>query len=480
MSFFNQNSNNFCMKNKILHNDLIKNEEEFRNTSIDSNNSYRRHLFQRQKTNRFIQNNKMNFPQSKLGSENHKVNINTKTINNNDSYLNNFFNKTEGNSQISYNNSKRDLSLKDTITHNQSQYNLNKPIRVESCENFQTRNNKLDYIIIPEYSTTQDFYIENNNNIHKRNLTDENNVNLKEITKSDYLKIVEKFSKLVIQLEDYQKIIKDLKDENQHLKNLINQQNNDNFNNRISYNNLNFQKDESSNSSKIDYLTNQLNSLNKEYESYKKLTESRLNCFKNLNNKNDVLKEISRLKSENLNLKNQCKILQTKYETSDTDYAQLLKRNESLNREIFRLRNYVSSKKLINTTSITHFSIEIKNAYNKRKYSYKKGDLTKRINTVLLVKNKKYNTIDTNSVNCDNNRSNINTHNNSKNTINNINKKLIRENSSQAEIMISTLESENNSLIHKVQKLECQLHNYLKSKSNKTRRLEQCQSWSKA
>ena len=98
----------------------------------------------------------------------------------------------------------------------------------------------------------------------------------------------------------------------------------------------------------------------------------------------------------------------------------------------------------------------------------------------MLVKNKKYNTIDTNSVNCDNNRSNINTHNNSKNTINNINKKLIRENSSQAEIMISTLESENNSLIHKVQKLECQLHNYLKSKSNKTRRLEQCQSWSKA
>ena len=70
MSFFNQNSNNFCTKNKILHNDLIKNEEEFRNTSIDSNNSYRRHLFQRQKTNRFIQNNK----KLNLKKKNFKIN----------------------------------------------------------------------------------------------------------------------------------------------------------------------------------------------------------------------------------------------------------------------------------------------------------------------------------------------------------------------------------------------------------------------
>ncbi len=45
-------------------------------------------------------------------------------------------------------------------------------------------------------------------------------------------------------------------------------------------------------------------------------------------------------------------------------------------------------------------------------------------------------------------------------------------------MMISTLESENNCLINKVQKLEDQLHNYLKTKVNRTKRLEQCRSWS--
>ena len=46
--------------------------------------------------------------------------------------------------------------------------------------------------------------------------------------------------------------------------------------------------------------------------------------------------------------------------------------------------------------------------------------------------------------------------------------------------MISTLESQNNSLINKVQKLEDQLRGFLKIKSGRNRRLEQCKSWSKS
>ena len=164
------------------------------------------------------------------------------------------------------------------------------------------------------------------------------------------------------------------------------------------------------------------------------------------------------MKSENLNLKNDYNQLLQKYEYSNRDYDKLLSRNESLNREIFKLRTYVSSKKLINSLQISYFSIEIKSTINKIKPSYKKGDLSKRLNTVLL--SKKNNNLVTNN--------------------NNFEKKLTRENSSQAEIMISTLESQNNSLINKVQKLEDQLRGFLKIKSGRNRRLEQCKSWSKS
>ena len=456
MSFFKQNSNNYYMKNKILQTDINKNKEELRNTSIEANNSYRRRLFQRTKpTNRFIQNNNVNFPQKNFELENKKI-TNIYSRNNNDSNLNNFFYKTEGNSQISFNNSKRDINLKETLTNTISLYNINQnPVRVESSNNLHNNNvNNSNFNTIHDFSNHEFFKSKSSSSYNKKNLNDEN-INNKDVTRSDYIKIMEKFSKLVIQIEDYQKMMKELKDENEYLKNIINCNNNSNTINNKDLKNKN---NNSHYLEKIELLNKQLNSLNKEYESYKKLTETRLNYFKDLNNKNEINKQISKLKSENLNLKNDYNQLLQKYEYSNRDYDKLLSRNESLNREIFKLRTYVSSKKLINPLQISNFSIEIKSTINKIKLSYKKGDLSKRINTVLL--SKKNNNLVTNN--------------------NNFEKKLTRENSSQAEIMISTLESQNNSLINKVQKLEDQLRGFLKIKSGRNRRLEQCKSWSKS
>lgn len=444
------------MKNKILQTDINKNKEELRNTSIEANNSYRRRLFQRTKpTNRFIQNNNVNFPQKNFELENKKI-TNIYSRNNNDSNLNNFFYKTEGNSQISFNNSKRDINLKETLTNTISLYNINQnPVRVESSNNLHNNNvNNSNFNTIHDFSNHEFFKSKSSSSYNKKNLNDEN-INNKDVTRSDYIKIMEKFSKLVIQIEDYQKMMKELKDENEYLKNIINCNNNSNTINNKDLKNKN---NNSHYLEKIELLNKQLNSLNKEYESYKKLTETRLNYFKDLNNKNEINKQISKLKSENLNLKNDYNQLLQKYEYSNRDYDKLLSRNESLNREIFKLRTYVSSKKLINPLQISNFSIEIKSTINKIKLSYKKGDLSKRINTVLL--SKKNNNLVTNN--------------------NNFEKKLTRENSSQAEIMISTLESQNNSLINKVQKLEDQLRGFLKIKSGRNRRLEQCKSWSKS
>ena len=454
MSFFKQNSNNYYMKNKILQTDINKNKDELRNTSIETNNSYRRRLFQRTKPiNRFIQNNNINFPKNDFEIENNKI-TNIYSRNNNDSCINNFFNKTECNSQISFNNSKRDI--KETLTNTISHYNINQiPIRVESSDNLKNKNvNNSNFNTIHDFSNHEFVKSKSSSSYYKRNSTDENSNN-KVVTKSDYIKIMEKFSKLVIQIEDYQKMMKELKDENEYLKSIINNNNNSNIINNKDLKNKN---DNSHYLEKIELLNKQLNSLNKEYDSYKKLTETRLNCFKEFNNKNEINKQISKLKSENLNLKNDYNQLLQKYEYSNRDYDKLLSRNESLNREIFKLRTYVSSKKLINSLQISYFSIEIKSTINKIKPSYKKGDLSKRLNTVLLSK-KNNNLVIKN---------------------NNFEKKLSRENSSQAEIMISTLESQNNSLINKVQKLEDQFRGFLKTKSGRNRRLEQCKSWSKS
>ena len=130
------------------------------------------------------------------------------------------------------------------------------------------------------------------------------------------------------------------------------------------------------------------------------------------------------------------------------DYVKLLKRNENLNKEIFKLKNYIDNKiNIIIPFSISNFSFEINtNKFKIVKPLFKKSSLSKRINSVLIPKkNKKLN----NNYNNDN-----------------------------PEYIISTIETENNSLINKVQKLEDQLRNYLKNKIGKKRSLEQLRSYS--
>ena len=130
------------------------------------------------------------------------------------------------------------------------------------------------------------------------------------------------------------------------------------------------------------------------------------------------------------------------------DYVKLLKRNENLNKEIFKLKNYIDNKiNIIIPFSISNFSFEINtNKFKIIKPLFKKSNLPKRINSVLIPKkNKKLN----NNYNNDN-----------------------------PEYIISTIETENNSLINKVQKLEDQLRNYLKNKIGKKRNLEQLRSYS--
>ena len=130
------------------------------------------------------------------------------------------------------------------------------------------------------------------------------------------------------------------------------------------------------------------------------------------------------------------------------DYVKLLKRNENLNKEIFKLKNYIDNKiNIIIPFSISNFSFEINtNKFKIVKPLFKKSSLSKRINSVLIPKkNQKLN----NNYNNDN-----------------------------PEYIISTIETENNSLINKVQKLEDQLRNYLKNKIGKKRSLEQLRSYS--
>ena len=171
---------------------------------------------------------------------------------------------------------------------------------------------------------------------------------------NDYLKIMEKFSKFVIQIEEYEKSIKELKEENAYLKNVINS-------NNYFYNDVKSKNDNNEYLEKIDFLTQQLNLINKEYENYKITTEKKFKLFNSKNKLNDFCEEISELKKENLNLKNEYQLLLNKFENSDLDYANLLRRNENLNRELFKLRSYISSKKLINPFFISHFSITLIN-----------------------------------------------------------------------------------------------------------------------
>ena len=414
--------NHTFRNNKITQTEYSQNTERKDNNSINSiydmKRTYTRPVFQRNKQYFLNQNNKCTT--KGLTIENSKNN------NNNDSYVNYLY-TTENNSQI-FNSSKPDY-LKEKININNS--------RINESNNNSNGNNKTMNIIESNYLK----------NLKKENSKcslnkEEENFN-KTITKKDYLNIIEKLSNVVDQLEDYQKEIENLKIENNHLRKiLLNTEN-------INKNNINNLTENESNKhlKQIELLFQQLNFLKNEYENYKKINEKRYNNIRSKSQEyfnNKILK----LQNENNKIKRENKVLKQKFENSDMDYVKLLKRNENLNKEIFKLKNYIDNKiNIIIPFSISNFSFEINtNKFKIVKPLFKKSSLSKRINSVLIPKkNQKLN----NNYNNDN-----------------------------PEYIISTIETENNSLINKVQKLEDQLRNYLKNKIGKKRSLEQLRSYS--
>ena len=414
--------NHTFRNNKITQTEYSQNTERKDNNSINSiydmKRTYTRPVFQRNKQYFLNQNNKCTT--KGLTIENSKNN------NNNDSYVNYLY-TTENNSQI-FNSSKPDY-LKEKININNS--------RINESNNNSNGNNKTMNIIESNYLK----------NLKKENSKcslnkEEDNFN-KTITKKDYLNIIEKLSNVVDQLEDYQKEIENLKIENNHLRKiLLNTEN-------INKNNINNLTENESNKhlKQIELLFQQLNFLKNEYENYKKINEKRYNNIRSKSQEyfnNKILK----LQNENNKIKRENKVLKQKFENSDMDYVKLLKRNENLNKEIFKLKNYIDNKiNIIIPFSISNFSFEINtNKFKIVKPLFKKSNLSKRINSVLIPKkNQKLN----NNYNTDN-----------------------------PEYIISTIETENNSLINKVQKLEDQLRNYLKNKIGKKRSLEQLRSYS--
>ena len=414
--------NHTFRNNKITQTEYSQNTERKVNNSINSiydmKRTYTRPVFQRNKQYFLNQNNKCST--KGLTIENSKNN------NNNDSYVNYLY-TTENNSQI-FNSSKPDY-LKEKININNS--------RINESNNNSNGNNKTMNIIESNYLKN----LKNENSKCSLN-KEEDNFN-KTITKKDYLNIIEKLSNVVDQLEDYQKEIENLKIENNHLRKiLLNTEN-------INKNNINNLTENESNKhlKQIELLFQQLNFLKNEYENYKKINEKRYNNIRSKSQEyfnNKILK----LQNENNKIKRENKVLKQKFENSDMDYVKLLKRNENLNKEIFKLKNYIDNKiNIIIPFSISNFSFEINtNKFKIVKPLFKKSSLSKRINSVLIPKkNQKLN----NNYNNDN-----------------------------PEYIISTIETENNSLINKVQKLEDQLRNYLKNKIGKKRSLEQLRSYS--
>ena len=415
--------NHTFRNNKITQTEYSQNTERKVNNSINSiydmKRTYTRPVFQRNKQYFLNQNNKCST--KGLTIENSKNNNN-----NNDSYVNYLY-TTENNSQI-FNSSKPDY-LKEKININNS--------RINESNNNRDGNNKTMNIIESNYLKN----LKNENSKYSLN-KEEDNLN-QTITKKDYLNIIEKLSNVVDQLEDYQKEIENLKIENNHLRKiLLNTEN-------INKNNINNLTENESNKhlKQIELLFQQLNFLKNEYENYKKINEKRYNNIRSKSQEyfnNKILK----LQNENNKIKKENKVLKQKFEKSEIDYVKLLKRNENLNKEIFKLKNYIDNKiNIIIPFSISNFSFEINtNKFQIIKPLFKKSNLPKRINSVLVPKkNKKLN----NNFNNDN-----------------------------PEYIISTIETENNSLINKVQKLEDQLRNYLKNKIGKKRNLEQLRSYS--
>ncbi len=416
--------NHTFRNNKITQTEYSQNTERKVNNSINSiydmKRTYTRPVFQRNKQYFLNQNNKC--ITKGLTLENSKNN------NNNDSYVNYLY-TTENNSQI-FNSSKQDY-LKEKI-------NINN-LRINESNNNSNGNNKTMNIIESNYLKN----LKNENSKCSLN-KEEDNLN-QTITKKDYLNIIEKLSNVVDQLEDYQKEIENLKIENNHLRKiLLNTEN-------INKNNINNLTENESNKhlKQIELLFQQLNFLKNEYENYKKINEKRYNNMRSKSQEyfnNKILK----LQNENNKIKKENKVLKQKFENSDIDYVKLLKRNENLNKEIFKLKDIINKQLKNNNFLICNFSFEIKNKRIKSKKNLQK-DLIKKFNNIPF------------QINNDNLKL----------------KTLNKDNCFYQEELVYNIENENNSLKNKIQTLEDKLHDYLKNKINKKKKLDGFRSWSK-
>ena len=424
MSYLNMNS--FYIGNNLSNNSYKK--------YFDKNNKINSTQFKKNNIQRSQENNK-NKGKIQNKKEN-EIDYNKMNLYNNNSYLN-FFYKPQVKSQH--------ISKRENLINLKKINNTQRIINLQSSEKIKKKNNLLDYISRTDSLTSKNYFHQRTNNIFN-NLTNFNN----DIKLNDNEKINIKLNELNNQIEEHEKIINNLKEENIHLRNIILKSGIQlNLNDNILLKDNRIQRNNSDYFDKIDFLTKKLNILNNEYENYKQESKTRFNSLKLDNNKNDDLyqNEISRLKTENITLKNEYKILKDKFNNSDIDYIQLLKRNEVLNNEIFRLKNMIYNNNSIKNFTIYNFSFEI---INKKIKQNQKGNLLKKF----------YSSVpNTNNLN-----SNI--------------KKINNDNSIYAEKMIYNLETENTFLINKVQKLEDELHNYLRIKMYKKRNSEQFRNWS--
>ena len=413
--------NSFYIGNNIVRNGYDKKKE---NCKINSK-EIKKSIFQRNSTsNNFIINNSNYAYQKKNDIEISKGN----DLNNSDE---NLFYKQE---MFSYNNTRRGNS-----NNLKKLNNSQKPLRFESYDNVKNKN----HINSMKESFTGKNFIQNKN--YNRNINN-NNLN----NKTENLNLDIKIKEINSQLEEYEKIINKLKEENNHLRNIILNSGIQLDNNSLLLKGSLIKKKKSEYLNQLELLTQKLNSLNKEYENYKNITK--LNSLKlgNLKDENYYNNEIIMLKSENENLKNEYKSLKEKYKNSDKDYVQLLKRNENLNKEIFKLKDIINKQLKNNNFLICNFSFEIKNKRIKNKKHLQKDSI------------KKFNNIPF-QINNDNLKL----------------KTLNKDNCFFQEELVYNIENENNSLKNKIQTLEDKLHDYLKNKINKKKKLEGFRSWSK-
>lgn len=326
---------------------------------------------------------------------------------NNDCHVNYFY-KTENNSQI-FNQEKNEKM-------NQK--------RFDSSENI-IRENKSNHKFIPEIN-----YF-NTLNLNNLNFNDNKTIKENLYLKSDYIKIIEKLSNVIEQLEEYQNEMTLLKQENIHLKKILL---NSNYSNKSNTNNtIKIEKLEYLNI--IDTLKKELKNLKNEYDNYIFLNEKK-NLINIQNKNNEIFNEqIIKLQFENTNIKKENNFLKHHSENSDMDYVKLLKRNEKLNQEIFKLRNiidnYMNSKTNLSITNFS-FAIKINKSQNIQTLFKRTSNISNKITTDIISKNNK--------------------------------KKKMNKNYSKHDNIVSTIEKENKSLINKVEKIEDRLNIYLKNK----------------